>query len=81
MKYMLLSRCNLAREHQIEPEELAGVLEWNTSAASGALGSAISELSEGVLRQIERTIRQYERSQNHDERTDIRRTESIGFPI
>ena len=28
MKYMLLSRCNLAREHQIEPEELAGVLEW-----------------------------------------------------
>ena len=71
VKYMLLSRCNLAREHQIEPEELAGVLEWNTSAASGALGSAISELSEGVLRQIERTIRQYERSQNHDERTDI----------
>lgn len=71
MKYMLLSRCNLAREYQIEPEELAGVLEWNTSAASGALGSAISDLSEGVLRQIERTIRQYERSQNHDERTDV----------
>ena len=71
VKYMLLSRCNLAREYQIEPEELAGVLEWNTSAASGALGSAISELSEGVLRQIERTIRQYERSQNHDERTDV----------
>ena len=71
VKYMLLSRCNLAREYQIEPEELAGVLEWNTSAASGALGSAVSELSEGVLRQIERTIRQYERSQNHDERTDV----------
>lgn len=71
VKYMLLSRCNLAREYQVEPEELAGVLEWNTSAASGALGSAISELSEGVLRQIERTIRQYERSQNHDERTDV----------
>ena len=71
VKCMLLSRCNLAREYQIEPEELAGVLEWNTSAASGALGSAISELSEGVLRQIERTIRQYERSQNHDERTDV----------
>lgn len=71
VKYMLLSRCNLAREYQIEPEELAGVLEWNTSAASGALGSAVSELSEGVLRQIERTIRQYERSQNYDERTDV----------
>ena len=65
------SRCNLAQEYQIEPEELAGVLEWNTSAASVALGSAVSELSEGVLRQIERTIRQYERSQNHDERTDV----------
>lgn len=71
VKYMLLSRCNLAREYQIEPEELAGVLEWNTSAASGALGSAVSELSEGVLREIERTIRQYERSQNYDERTDV----------
>ena len=71
VKYMLLSRCNLAREYQIEPEELAGVLEWNTSAASGALGSAGSELSEGVLREIERTIRQYERSQNYDERTDV----------
>ena len=71
VKYMLLSRCNLAQEYQLEPEELAGVLEWNTPAASGALGSAISEMSEGVLRQIERTIRQYERSQNHDERTDV----------
>lgn len=71
VKYMLLSRCNLAQEYQLEPEELAGVLEWNTPAASGALGSAISEMSEGVLRQIERTLRQYERSQNHDERTDV----------
>ena len=71
VKYMLLSRCNLAQEYRLEPEELAGVLEWNTPAASGALGSAISEMSEGVLRQIERTIRQYERSQNHDERTDV----------
>ena len=27
VKYMLLSRCNLAREYQIEPEELAGATE------------------------------------------------------
>ena len=36
VKYMLLSRCNLAREYQIEPEELAGVLKEPSVNMKGA---------------------------------------------
>ena len=67
VQYMLLSRCGLAEEHRFEPEEFATILEWNTSKALSALGTAVSEISEEVLRNIEREARSVERSKEHAE--------------
>ena len=66
-QYMLLSRCGLAEEHRFEPEDFATILEWNTPRALSALGTAVSEISEEVLRSIEREVRSVERSKEHVE--------------
>ena len=67
VQYMLLSRCGLAEEHRFEPEDFATILEWNTSKALSALGTAVSEISEEVLRSIEREARSVERSRPYAE--------------
>ena len=66
--YMLMSRCGLESEAYMEPEDFMPVFDFNTPAAVAALGTAVSEISQQVLRQIEVAIRNYERerSQNHD---------------
>ena len=75
--YALLSRCGLEPERYFEHEDFLSVFDWNTPAAAAALGTAVSEASEQVLRRIEITIKQYERekiaerSQNHDQRADL----------
>ena len=67
VQYMLLNRCGLAEEHRFEPEDFATILEWNTPQALTALGTAVSEISEEVLRSIEREARSVERSKEHVE--------------
>ena len=67
VQYMLLSRCGLAEEHRFEPEDFAAILEWNTPQALTALGTAVSEISEEVLRSIEREARSVERSRPYAE--------------
>ena len=67
VQHMLLNRCGLAEEHRFEPEDFATILEWNTPRALSALGTAVSEISEEVLRSIEREARSVERSRPHAE--------------
>ena len=67
VQYMLLSRCGLVEEHRFEPEDFATILEWNTPRALSALGTAVSEISEEVLRSIEREARSVERSRPYAE--------------
>ena len=67
VQYMLFSRCGLAEEHRFEPEDFATILEWNTPRALSALGTAVSEISEEVLRSIEREARNVERSRPYAE--------------
>ena len=67
VQYMLLNRCGLAEEHRFEPEDFATILEWNTPQALTALGTAVSEISEEVLRSIEREARNVERSRPYAE--------------
>ena len=63
--YALLSRCGYDPSAYFDEADFAFLGEWNTSEAVTALGTAVSENTQMVLRQIERTIRSYERSQNH----------------
>ena len=64
--HTLLRRCGYEPENYFEPQDYKAVFEWDAPEAVTALGTAVSENTQIVLRQIERTIRSYERSQNHD---------------
>ncbi len=64
--YALLSRCGYDPAAYFDEADFAFISEWNTSEAVTALGTAVGENTQMVLRQIERTIRSYERSQKHD---------------
>ena len=59
--YTVLARCGLQPERLFGQSEFACVLDFSTPAAAGALGTAVSESSGQMLRQIARTIRDTER--------------------
>ncbi len=74
--YALLSRCGLAADAHFAPEEFMPVFDFNTPQTVFALGSAVSEISEEVLRSVEATIKKYEREKlsersQENERTDL----------
>ena len=64
--YALLSRCGYDPAAYFDEADFAFLSEWDTPEAVTALGTTVSENTQMVLRQIERTIRSYERSQSHD---------------
>ena len=66
--YSLQLRCGL--EPELYREDFTEVLNFNTPATAGELGNAVSMITGQVLRQIEMTIRQTERSMEHD-RTEV----------
>ena len=66
LEYALRSRCGLANEGRFIREDFIPVMEWNTPEAAAALGTAVSEMSGEVLRTIEISIRNHERSLSHD---------------
>ena len=74
--YMLLSRCGLAENAHFGLEDFMPVFDFNTPQTVDALGSAISGISEEILRTIEVTIKKYEREKlsersQENERTDL----------
>ena len=66
ISYALLARCGLEPEERYVHEDFLSVFDWNTPDAANALGTAVSQISEQVLRQIEVTIKNYERSVEHE---------------
>jgi N12 class adenine-specific DNA methylase len=59
--YSLISRCGLNTEEYFEDGDFQKVFEFNTPAAVYALGTAVSDLSEQVLKDIGAVIKKYER--------------------
>ena len=70
--YALMSRCGLEPEAYFEHEDFLNIFDFNTPATVTALGTAVSQSSQQVLRQIGATIKhyEYERSQAN-ERTEL----------
>ena len=66
LTHSLLARCGFEPDNYLTPENFEDVFEWNTPEAVTALGTAVSSINQTVLREIERSIRSYERSQRHD---------------
>ena len=75
--YSLMSRCGMQPEDHFEHEDFFSIFDFNTPCTVAALGTAVSEINEQVLRQIEVTIRNYEREHSaertaeHGEQPDL----------
>ena len=82
--YSLMSRCGMQPEEHFEHEDFFSIFDFNTPRTVAALGTAVSEINEQVLRQIEVTIRNYEREHSaertaeHGEQPDLH--EERGLP-
>lgn len=73
--YTLLSRCGLDADAHFDPEDFMPVFDFNTPQTVCALGTAVSEISEEVLRSIEVTIKRYEREKLSERSQDYERTD------
>ena len=75
--YALMSRCGLEPENYFQHEDFVPIFDFNTPATIGALGTAVSQINQQVLRQIGVTIQNYEREQlaersvTHGEQPDL----------
>ena len=72
IRYMLYSRCVEDPESCFEPEDFMDVFDFNTQAASNVLGTAVSEVSSQVFREVERAIRTYERAKQVEQAEERR---------
>ena len=75
--YTIMSRCGLEPESYFTHEDFMDIFDFSTIPSATALGMAVSQSSEQVLRQIEVTIRAFERekrkerSESHGEQIDV----------
>ena len=77
-QFSILSRCGMNTEAYLELEDFHTIMDFDTSDTIYALGTAVSDNSEMVLREIERAIKNYERESEH-ERTELH--ESRGLSV
>ena len=84
--YALMARCGFSPDGNFEPEDFMPVFDFNTPAAVSVLGTAVSEISQRVLRQIEITVkrqereRRAERTEEHGEQPDLQDQRRISGP-
>ena len=64
--YALMSRCGLEPEQYFSHEDFMAIFDFNTPATVGALGTAVSQINQQVLRQIGVTIQNYERAKGSE---------------
>ena len=75
--YALMSRCGLDTEQYFQHEDFMPIFDFNTPATVGALGAAVSQINQQVLRQIGVAVQHYEREQlaersvTHGEQPDL----------
>ncbi len=73
--YALMSRCGLEPDDYFAHEDFLSVFDFNTPETVAALGTAVSEINQQVLRQIEITIKKYERTKSAERTSDYGRTD------
>ena len=64
--YALMSRCGLEPERYFVHEDFMAIFDFNTPSTIGALGTAVSQINQQVLRQIGVTVRNAEREANQE---------------
>ena len=66
ISYALMSRCGLEPERYFDHEDFMAIFDFNTPSTIGALGTAVSQINQQVLRQIGVTVRNAEREANQE---------------
>ena len=75
--YSVMSRCGMEPDNYFRHEDFLSIFDFNSMDTIVAFGSAVSSCSESILRQIEVTIKKYERehsaerTEEHGEQTDL----------
>ena len=64
--YALMSRCGLDTDQYFQHEDFMPIFDFNTPSTIGALGTAVSQINQQVLRQIGVTVRNAEREANQE---------------
>lgn len=64
--YAVMSRCGMNPDELFGHEDFLPVFEFNTPDTISALGTAVSDVSERILRQIEAIVKKYEKENEHD---------------
>ena len=64
----------------MDSEDFRSIVEFNTPETVTALGTAVSEMSETVLRTIEKTVKNAERTEEHENRADLHERRRIQSP-
>lgn len=83
--YSVLSRCGADPDGYFEREDFLPVFDFNTAETISELGTAVSGINQQILREIERTVKIYERARlaertdNH-ERTDLHAERGLLHP-
>ena len=62
--YTLLTRCERNADEYFENEDFLSIFDFNTPDTVNFLATAVSEISEQVLRQIEIAVKKYERERS-----------------
>ena len=62
IQYVLLHRCGIDTEQYISDEDLQNIMMFTTPEMLHHLGTAVNEISNGILRNIERTVKTVEKS-------------------
>ena len=84
--YSLLSRCGLEPEGYFDHEDFLSIFDFNTPEAVAALGTAVSQSNQQVLRQIGIIIQNYERAKfaersvTHGEQPDLHQERRLPDP-
>ena len=78
--YSLMSRCGMNPGEHFEHEDFLAIFDFNTPDTIAALGTAVSDISEQVLRQIEVTVKNHERTHEHEERTELHESGRLQSP-
>lgn len=64
--YALMFRCGLEPERYFDHEDFMAIFDFNTPSTIGALGTAVSQINQQVLRQIGVSVRNAEREANQE---------------
>ena len=88
ISYSLMSRCGINPNDYFEHEDFMSVFDFNTPDTAAALGTAVSNINQQVLREIGATIRNYEREKiaersvtHGDDLHESRRLPDSGYPL